>query len=104
MSDSSTTTQWWLVGLGDTLVWSRLKLFEDDGHAEVFAADGRTMHFESHEAARAALLDADFRAFDGLDDDDANTLGFDLASTVPPFADTDKDLLPLMTQRLTGHA
>lgn len=104
MSETAPTTQWWLVGLGDTLVWSRLRLFDDDDHAEIFAADGRTMHFESHEAARAALLDAGFRAFDGLDDDDANALGFDLASTAPPFAETDRDLLPLMTHRLTGHA
>lgn len=101
-TDSAPTIHWWLAGLGNTLVWSRLKCF-DDGHAEIFAADGRTMHFESHEAARAALLDADFRAFDGLDEEDAGMLGFDLASTPPPFAETDKDLLPLLTQRLTGH-
>ena len=104
MTTNATSTQWWLVGLGDTLVWSRLRLFDDDGHAEIFAADGRTMHFESHETARAALLDANFRAFDGLDDDDANALGFDLASTAPPFAETDRDLLPLLTQPLTGPA
>ncbi|MGA7297565.1 MAG: hypothetical protein WBW92_08665 [Rhodanobacteraceae bacterium] len=103
MSADQATTQWWVVGLGDTLVWSRLRLLQD-GHAEIFAADGRTMHFESHGAARAALLDAEFRAFDGLDEEDAGMLGFDLASTSPPFADTDKELMPLMTQRLTGHA
>ncbi|MGB8635686.1 MAG: hypothetical protein WCD66_14705 [Rhodanobacteraceae bacterium] len=103
MTSEQTTTQWWVVGLGDTLVWSRLRLF-DGGHAEIFAADGRTMHFESHDAARSALLDAEFRAFDGLDEEDAGMLGFDLASTDPPFADTDKELMPLMTQQLTGHA
>lgn len=104
MSADAPTTQWWLVGLGDTLVWARLRLFADDGHAEVFAADGSTTHFESHQAGRAALLDAEFRAFDGLDEDDANALGFDLGSTAPPFADNDRDLLPLMTQQLTGRA
>lgn len=103
MTTESATTHWWLVGLGNMLVWSRLRLF-NDGHAEIFAADGRTLHFESHEVARAALMDAEFRALDGLDEEDAGMLGFDLASTAPPFAETDKDLLPLMTQPITGHA
>lgn len=97
-----TATRWWLAVIGDLMVWSRLRAFAD-GHAEIFAADGRTMRFETAERARAALLDADFLALDGLDDDDANQLGFDLASTAPPMADSDEDLLPLMTEKRTGH-
>lgn len=103
MSTEPSTTHWWLIGLGDTLVWSQLRQF-DDGHAEIFSADGYIRHFESPQAARSALLDAEYRALDGLDEEDAGMLGFDLASTAPPFAQTDKDLLPLMTQKLTGHA
>lgn len=97
------TTQWWLAGVGHMLVWSRLRAF-DDGHAEIFSADGRTLHFADVERARAALLDAEFRAFDGLDEEDAAMMGFDLARTVPPWAETDKALLPLMSVQLTGHA
>lgn len=99
MGETAATTSWWVVGLGDVLVWARLQHFED-GHAVVYAADGRSMRFDSNDAARAALLDAEFRAFDGLDEEDAGMLGFDLASTAPPWADNDEQLLPLMTQKL----
>ncbi len=96
-------TQWWLAVTGDLLVWARLRMFAD-GHGEIFAADGRTMHFQDDERARAALLDAEFRALDGLDEEDAAMLGFDLASMHPPEAEDDQALLPLMTRQLTGHA
>ena len=47
-----------------------------------------------------ALLDAEFRAFDGLDENDAAAFGFDLESVEPPRVDDEEDLLPLMTVKL----
>lgn len=96
--------QWWLAALGDMLVWARLRIGES-GNAEVFDARGETLVYDDEDSARAALLDAEFRAFDGLDDDDAALMGFDLDSTAPPEAEDDEDLLPLMTEKLAGgHA
>lgn len=96
--------QWWLAPLGDTLVWARLRVSES-GNAEVFDARGETLVYDDEDSARAALLDAEFRAFDGLDEDDAALMGFDLDSTAPPEAEDDEDLLPLMTEkRFGGHA
>ena len=96
--------QWWLAALGDMLVWARLRVSES-GNAEVFDARGETLVYDDEDSARAALLDAEFRAFDGLDEDDAALLGFDLDSTAPPEAEDDDDLLPLMTEKLAGgHA
>jgi hypothetical protein len=71
----------------------------------VFDARGETLVYDDEDSARAALLDAEFRAFDGLDEDDAALMGFDLDSTAPPEAEDDDDLLPLMTEKLAGgHA
>ncbi|MHB8447864.1 MAG: hypothetical protein ACYC7G_01405 [Rudaea sp.] len=96
--------QWWLAALGDTLVWARLRLLAS-GNAEVFDARGETLVYDDEDSARAALLDAGFRAFDGLDEDDAEQLGLDLDSTDPPEAEDDADLLPQMTEkRAGGHA
>ena len=96
--------QWWLAALGDMLVWARLRISES-GNAEVFDARGETLVYDDEDSARAALLDAEFRAFDGLDEDDAALMGFDLDSTAPPEAEDDDDLLPLMTEKLAGgHA
>ena len=96
--------QWWLAALGDMLVWARLRVSES-GNAEVFDARGETLVYDDEDSARAALLDAEFRAFDGLDEDDAALMGFDLDSTAPPEAEDDDDLLPLMTEKLAGgHA
>jgi hypothetical protein len=93
--------QWWIASLGDRLVWARLRLF-DSGVAEVFNAEGETLRYDDEDAARMALLDAEFRAFDGLDDDDATTLGFELDSIEPPQAESDEELLMLMTEKLAG--
>lgn len=96
--------QWWLAALGDTLVWARLRVLES-GNAEVFDAQGETLVYDDEDSARAALLDAEFRAFDGLDEDDAAQMGFDLDSTEPPEAEDDEELLPLMTEKIAGgHA
>lgn len=94
-----TQEQWWLATLGDMLVWARLRVL-DSGLAEVFDAAGATLRYDDEDAARAALLDADFRALDGLDEDDAAMLGFDLDSLAPPEGEDDAELQPLMTERL----
>jgi hypothetical protein len=75
------------------------------GHVEVFDASGDTLRYDDEDNGRAALLDAEFRAFDGLDEEDAAAMGFDLDSVEPPRADDDEELLPLMTEKNTqGHA
>ena len=95
--------QWWVAAIGDVLVWARMRLL-DTGVAEVFDASGETIRFDDENHAYTALLDAEFRAFDGIDDEDAVTMGFDLDSTEPPHANTDEELLPMMTEKLTpGH-
>ncbi|KAB2900392.1 MAG: hypothetical protein F9K31_05115 [Dokdonella sp.] len=91
--------QWWLAVVGDLLVWARLGVL-DDGIAEVFDSDGGTLRYDDETAARMALLDAEFRAFDGLDEDDAAMLGFDLDEIEPPQGEDDDALLPQMVLRL----
>jgi hypothetical protein len=99
------TEQWWVVTFGDMLHWARLTL-NDDGSAEVFSAHGETERFPNEDDARAALLDANYRAFDGIDDEDAELMGFDLDSVAPPHTGVDasekddQDLLEQMTMKL----
>lgn len=81
--------QWWLAVIGDTLVWARLRLL-DSGIAQVFDSSGETVPYDSEDSARAALLDAEYRAFDGLDADDAAQMGFDLDDLEPPEGDDDQ--------------
>lgn len=95
---SGESTQWWLAVIGDTLIWARLRVL-DDGIAEVFDSDGGTLRYDDETAARMALLDAEFRAFDSLDIDDAEQLGLDLEEVEPPHAEDDEALLPLMVQK-----
>lgn len=90
---------WWCAGFGDTLIWSRLDVY-DTGIAEVFGATGEYLRYDDETAARMALLDADFREFDGLDEDDAAMMGFDLDTMEPPRADSDEELLPLMVHKI----
>ena len=75
--------EWWLATLGRTVVWARLRVL-DAGTAEVFYSDGNTLPYDSEDTARAALMDAEFVALGGLDEDDAADRGFDLAELVPP--------------------
>ena len=91
--------QWWVAAIGDLLVWARL-VEGEDGIAEVLDSDGRVLRYDDGTTARMALLDAEFRAFDGLDEDDAALLGFDLDEMEPPRGDSDEDLLPRMIQKL----
>lgn len=96
---STDTSQWWLAALGDTLIWARLDVL-DSGTAEVFDNDGRVLRYDDETAARMALLDAEFRAFDGLDPDDAADMGFDLDEIEPPRGDSDEELLAKMVHKL----
>ncbi|TCO41785.1 hypothetical protein [Dokdonella fugitiva] len=96
---SADASQWWLAALGDTLIWARLDVL-DSGIAEVFDNDGRVLRYDDETAARMALLDAEFRAFDGLDADDAAAMGFDLDELEPPRGDSDEELLAKMVQKL----
>lgn len=98
-SDPNYEEQWWIASLGDVLVWARMRVLES-GVAEVFNAEGETLRYDDEDAAHTALLDAEFRAFDGLDDDDAQTLGFELDEIEPPTAESDEELLSLMTEKL----
>jgi len=91
--------EWWIAPLGDFVIWARLRLLES-GVAEVLSADGEVIRYDDEAAARMSLLDAEFRAFDGLDDDDADAFGFDLDSIEPPRGEDDEALLPRMTQKL----
>lgn len=92
------TTQWWLANLGNLLVWARLGIGEH-GTATVFDCDGRTLPYDSEDSARAALLDANFVALDGLDETEAAEMGLDLGSLLPPEGD-DADLRERMVQPL----
>ncbi|HZV38747.1 MAG TPA: hypothetical protein VFF96_08375 [Pseudoxanthomonas sp.] len=94
--------QWWLASLGRTLVWARLRVLEA-GTAEVFDSDGRTQAYPSEDDARSALLDAEFVAFDGLDEDDALARGFVLGGLTPPRADDDESLRAQMVQQLPSR-
>ena len=91
--------QWWLATLGRTVVWARLRVREA-GTAEVFDADGTTLPYDSEDTARAALMDAEFTALDGMDEDDAATRGFDLEELTPPQAGDDAQLRAQMMQKL----
>jgi hypothetical protein len=91
--------EWWLATLGRTVVWARLRVL-DAGTAEVLDSDGATLPYDSEDTARAALMDAEFVALDGLDADDAADRGFALAELVPPQADDDERLRGLMIQKL----
>jgi hypothetical protein len=95
--------EWYVASLGRTLIWARLGLREA-GTAEVFDSDGNTLTYDSEDAARAALFDAEFVAFDGLDEDDALARGFSLREVAPPHADSDAALRSLMVQSLGARA
>lgn len=101
--NESVDYQWYLASLGRTLVWARLRVREA-GTAEVFDSDGNTLTYDSDDTARAALFDAEFVAFDGLDEDDALARGFSLDEISPPRAENDAALRHLMVQSLGARA
>ena len=96
-----THTEWWLATLGRTIVWARLRVREA-GTADVFDSDGNTLAYDSEDSARAALMDAEFVSFDGLDADDAADRGFALDEIRPPTGD-DATLRERMVQQLPRH-
>jgi hypothetical protein len=81
------------------LVWARLQVRES-GIAEVLDCDGQVLVYDSEDSARAALLDAEFRAFDGLDEDDVAGWGLLLDALAPPEGEHDDDLVPQMMRAL----
>ncbi len=95
--------QWWLASLGRLLIWARLRI-KDAGPADVLDSDGNTLAYDSEDSARAALFDAEFVAFDGLDEEDALARGFSLSEVRPPQAERDEDLRERMTQTLGARA
>ena len=94
---------WYVASLGRTLIWARLRVLEA-GTAQVLDSDGNTLTYDSEDSARGALFDAEFVAFDGLDEDDALARGFSLAGVQPPQGDDDAALVPLMVQSLGARA
>ncbi len=101
--DETVRTEWWLATLGRTIVWARLRVREA-GTAEVFDSDGNTLAYDSEDSARAALMDAEFVAFDGLDAEDALERGFALGEIVPPDAEDDAALHGRMVLTLGARA
>lgn len=94
---SANNDSWWVASLGQLLVWARLRVLPA-GSAEVFDCDGRTVAYDSEDTAHAALLDADYFAIDGLDEDDAARMGISLDMLQPPSARDDEALGALMIQ------
>ena len=91
--------QWWLATLGRHIVWARLRVREA-GTAEVFDSDGNTLAYDSEDTARAALMDAEYVEYDGLDETDALARGFRLDEVRPPQGDDDETLARQMFQKL----
>lgn len=100
--DDGPREEWWLATLGRTVVWARLRVREA-GTAEVLDSDGNTLVYDSGDTARAMLLDAEFVAFEGLDEADAAERGFLLAELAPPQGDDDSVLQAGMVQKLGGR-
>ncbi|KAA2286090.1 hypothetical protein [Arenimonas fontis] len=97
MSGADDRVQWWLASLPRMLVWARLRVL-DSGVAEVLDCDGRTSVYESEDIARAALMDAEFRALDGMDEEDAAAWGLDLDELEPPRGEDEEALREQMTR------
>ena len=95
--------EWWLASLGRTIVWARLRVLEA-GTAEVFDSDDNILAYDSEDSARAALMDAEFVAYDGLDEEDALERSFSLGEVAPPEGDDDASLRARMVLTLGGRA
>jgi len=91
--------EWWLAAPEHLLVWARLRVL-NSGVAHVFDSQGDTLTYESDDIARAALMDADFRSLEGMDDDDAEVIGLLLEELQAPHGDSDEELLPQMIRTL----
>lgn len=93
--------QWWLAMLGRHIAWARLRVREA-GTAEILDSDGNTLAYDSEDTARAALLDAEYVEYDGLDAEDAQARGFLLDQVRPPQGESDEALRRQMFVRLGG--
>ena len=102
-ADDRAGDEWWLATLARQLVWARLRV-RAAGTAEVLDADGNTLAYDSADTARAALMDAEFVAYEGMDEDDALARGFSLAEIAPPRAASDAELPPRMWVQLGARA
>ncbi|MEO8459686.1 MAG: hypothetical protein ABI451_04080 [Dokdonella sp.] len=100
-NDEIAAIEWWCSAHGNILIWARLATLAS-GIAEVFDCDGRVLRYDDDVAARTALMDAEFRAFDGIDDDDAAMMGIDLDTTEPPHSDSEAELREQMVQKIAG--
>ena len=101
--NDTTQDAWWLATPGHMIVWARLRE-RDAGAAEVLDGDGNTLAYDSLDTARAALMDAEFVEFEGLDEDDALHRGFSLHDVSPPTARDDVELRARMVQDLGSRA
>ena len=99
IDDEIARDEWWLATLGNTLIWARMRIL-DAGTAEVLDSDGNRLPYDSPDTARAALMDAEFVSWDGLDEDDARMRGFSLTEFAPPTAAHDDALIPHMVRKL----
>lgn len=101
---SVTETQWWLASLGNVMVWARLRIFAS-GSADVLSSDGELIHYPDQREACVALMDANYAALDGMDEDDALAFDRELEELVPPDpeSDADEDLVPLLIERIDAH-
>ncbi|QIK81550.1 hypothetical protein G7069_08070 [Lysobacter sp. HDW10] len=97
--DDNAHDEWWLATLGNTLIWARLRIREA-GTAEVLDSDGNILPYDSPDTARAALMDAEFVSWDGLDEEDALARGFSLADMTTPAGPHDDALIPHMVRTL----
>ena len=67
--------QWWLAAPEHLLVWARLRVLRQRHRRTCSTATATRCTYDSEDIARAALMDADFRSLDGMDDDDADDIG-----------------------------
>lgn len=95
--------EWWLATLGRMAVWARLRVREA-GTAEVLDSDGNTLVYDSEDTARAMLLDAEFVAFEGMDETDLAERGFMPGELTPPQGDDDGVISAGMVQTFGGNA
>src|SRR3546814_10860043 len=72
------------------------------GTAEILDSDGNTLAYDSEDSARAALLEAEYVEYDGLDPEDAQARGFALEQVRPPQGESDEALRRQMFVRLGG--
>lgn len=94
--------EWWLVRLGNDLLWARLTV-SVSGIASVLDSDGQLLRYDSEDTARAALMDAEYFSFEGLGEEDALSFGLRLEDIKPPRGESDETLLRHMIVKLAEN-